>query len=372
MATNPFTKKTWQKRLTQYPTRRTLTDTTTGDIQTVDFARAEGEIYEAGDGFTDSNMNDLEDRIYEAFDNVSDLDHTIPRHNLADRNITKYYQDGTLWDRLNGINGFSRYEDIFVGDFFFLSRPISGPCATEHDPQGSNEQYFNAEALMIIHLGEYTYACPCTYTAYSIPSGDIVYSPMIGFFGKFSASSLYVASGGGPKAINQLTDLWTEIGSTSDAASTEEGASITAQLKAELGNHVRSRRATYSDSLSNGEVATYTDPKFSYLIPFTDAEIYGFSLCTNEASLGKQFDNGCEQLQYFKNELGRAPKTGHSHSDTHNNNSQQPIFTRIAGHNSNVASYASGNINPSMVSIQNFLSDSYRSYIGVTGKIEIG
>lgn len=121
---NPFQKKTWQRRLTQFPTRRTLTDTTSGNVQTVDVARAEGQIYEAGDGFTDANMNDLEDRIEEAFDEAGgNATHLVPR--AIPKDLTEYYQDGTLFRRLHGTNGFEKLDDIYVGDYFQMSRAIT-------------------------------------------------------------------------------------------------------------------------------------------------------------------------------------------------------------------------------------------------------
>lgn len=66
-----FVKKTWKDRLVQYPTRRTLTDIVSGDTQTVNVARAEGTVSEAGDAFSADNMNDLEDRIYQAIESGS-------------------------------------------------------------------------------------------------------------------------------------------------------------------------------------------------------------------------------------------------------------------------------------------------------------
>ena len=62
-----YTKKTWKDRVSQYLNRRLLTDVNTGDTQLVTVARDEGNVTEAGDTFTASNMNDLEDRIDNGF-----------------------------------------------------------------------------------------------------------------------------------------------------------------------------------------------------------------------------------------------------------------------------------------------------------------
>ena len=61
-----FAKKTWKDRVSQYPNRRTINDGVVTKQVTV--GRDEGTITEQGDGFTASNMNDLEQRISDAID----------------------------------------------------------------------------------------------------------------------------------------------------------------------------------------------------------------------------------------------------------------------------------------------------------------
>ena len=63
-----FVKKTWKDRASQYPTRRQIDD---GNIvKTVYVSRAEGTVTEQGDAFNATNMNDLEQRIYNAVNNI--------------------------------------------------------------------------------------------------------------------------------------------------------------------------------------------------------------------------------------------------------------------------------------------------------------
>ena len=59
-----FVKRTWKDRISEYPNRRTINDGTVTKQVTV--ARDEGVITEAGDSFSATNMNDLEERIYQA------------------------------------------------------------------------------------------------------------------------------------------------------------------------------------------------------------------------------------------------------------------------------------------------------------------
>lgn len=62
-----FSIKTWLDRVSEYPTRRTITDAADpSQIQTVFLARHEGEITEAGTPLNAANLNDLEQRIASA------------------------------------------------------------------------------------------------------------------------------------------------------------------------------------------------------------------------------------------------------------------------------------------------------------------
>lgn len=65
-----FAKKTWADRIAEFITRRTLTyeDNSTA-VVTVE--RNEGEVSQVGDAFSAQNMNDLEDRIYDAFEEIN-------------------------------------------------------------------------------------------------------------------------------------------------------------------------------------------------------------------------------------------------------------------------------------------------------------
>ena len=69
-----FKKKTWKDRVTEYPTRRTLTKSD-GSTELVTVSRSEGNVSQEGDAFNAATMNDLEDRVESGFDAVNnDLD----------------------------------------------------------------------------------------------------------------------------------------------------------------------------------------------------------------------------------------------------------------------------------------------------------
>lgn len=69
-----FNKFTWVDRVSEYPDRRTLTDTTTQESQVVTIARNEGTVTQQGTAFNATNMNGLEERIEEMFPvGISDI-----------------------------------------------------------------------------------------------------------------------------------------------------------------------------------------------------------------------------------------------------------------------------------------------------------
>lgn len=65
-----YVKKTWKDRITEHPNRRTLTNTSTNQAQTVDVVRAEGNVSVEGDALNAENLNGLEDRVAAGFAGV--------------------------------------------------------------------------------------------------------------------------------------------------------------------------------------------------------------------------------------------------------------------------------------------------------------
>lgn len=63
MISNPYVSKTWVDRVSEYPTRRVLTDTQTLETQQITVARDEGTVSVVGDAWDASNMNAMESRI---------------------------------------------------------------------------------------------------------------------------------------------------------------------------------------------------------------------------------------------------------------------------------------------------------------------
>lgn len=64
-----FSLKTWVNRISEYPNRRKLTHED-GSTELVTVARAEGQISAEGNAFSAEEMNDLENRIKDGFEEV--------------------------------------------------------------------------------------------------------------------------------------------------------------------------------------------------------------------------------------------------------------------------------------------------------------
>lgn len=66
-----FAKKTWVDRMVEYAGRRKLTNISTGTTEVVDVTRSEGTVSAEGDAFNAANMNNLESRIYNTFNEIT-------------------------------------------------------------------------------------------------------------------------------------------------------------------------------------------------------------------------------------------------------------------------------------------------------------
>ncbi len=82
---NKFEKKEWEDRQAQYPSRRKILPTNQENIYEVE--RAEGEVTVPGNAFDASNMNDLENRIFDSFGKLDATDIAVlDRSNVFSKN----------------------------------------------------------------------------------------------------------------------------------------------------------------------------------------------------------------------------------------------------------------------------------------------
>lgn len=120
-----FTKKTWKNRIAEYINRRKLT-MEDGSTNLVTVARDEGTISQEGDAFNAANMNDLENRIEEGFDEIN-------------QSLT-YKKIATLSGTTAQSIDFTKYKEILLiafvrGGYCSMVIPI--------DMLNADEQWFN-------------------------------------------------------------------------------------------------------------------------------------------------------------------------------------------------------------------------------------
>lgn len=88
-----WVKKVWKNRITEFPTRRTLTKED-GSSEIVTVTRNEGTVSEEGDAFDADTMNNLEERIDAGFTEVTRKlgENTITKISITDES----YSSGVL------------------------------------------------------------------------------------------------------------------------------------------------------------------------------------------------------------------------------------------------------------------------------------
>lgn len=186
-----------------------------------------------------SNLQTNNKTVLGAINELNSKSHNIPR--IVPKDITSYYNDGSLWKRLEGSGGYSLFEDLFVGDYLKMSRHISAlnPAA---DYQLTGSQYVTIASLGgLAGNGDNT----------SASDKWAVMVPGMGFGGTqhFGRSRMNPTNTtvGGYKGSEMNT---TVIGEVATTGSTAAGATINQQLFAEFGSHLKTTRELITNSIN--------------------------------------------------------------------------------------------------------------------------
>lgn len=220
--------------------------------------------------------------------------HNIPR--LVPKDITSYYKDGTLWNRLNGTGGYSLYQDIYVGDYFQMSRVISArnPNATQ---QSSGTDWVTIASISgLAYNGDKNNLTP----------NHLVMVPGKGFSGTqhFGVSRMNPTNTtvGGYKASEMNT---TVLGAIATAGSTAADATINQQLYAEFGTHLKKTRELVTNKINATGISRYgsnngcsDDCEWidAQAILMSEVELYG---ATVWSSSGWDTGNANHQFELF-------------------------------------------------------------------------
>lgn len=200
---------------------------------------------------------------------IVERNHNIPR--LVPKDITEYYTDGTLWDRIHGTNGFSLHQDIFVGDYIKMSRPIY--ATDEITPRPGSEYVviagittFKASDMDIKHV--------------SLNYEHLVMVPIVSMescgFGRGKINAIHYLESG----VHELIGEVTEVGNVN--------GTINQQLYAEFGEHLK----TKNELILDGDDLLDSFPCQAMLM--SDLEFFGYRISNIQ-----DFGNANIQLPLF-------------------------------------------------------------------------
>ena len=166
--------------------------------------------------------------------------HNIPR--LVPKDITAYITDGTFWKRLAGTDGYALFEDIYVGDYFKMSRAISAYERTgQYQTTGS--QYVTIAGLdTMMNNGDQENVVNYHHAVMIAGQGF----GGIQHFGRSRMNATNTTEGG-YKASEMNTLVLGEVTST---GSTAADATINQQLYAEFGSHLKTTRELVSNAVN--------------------------------------------------------------------------------------------------------------------------
>ena len=260
--------------------------------------------YKSSDGWKDisSSSNNAVDTVENGnlnpvtsnavYDFTSMFSHNIPRYvnGALGKDITAYYNDGTLWKRLNGTDGYSYLEDIYVGDYFQMSRAITCPNSYEG----------------VIGSAWVTIAGINTLQGNG-DTDDMMYNHLVMIPGKGEGGSFHF----GRQAMN-TTDTTTDgykasrmrtsvLGPVVSAGSTASGATINQQLYAEFGSHLKTTRELITNALNANGVNRFGSASgcssnwewsSEQAILMSEVEVYGSTVWSSSG-----FDTGSAKVQ---------------------------------------------------------------------------
>ena len=168
------------------------------------------------------------------------LSHNIPR--LVPKDITAYITDGTFWKRLAGTNGYALFEDIYVGDYFRMSRAISAYERTGQY-QATGSQYVTIAGLdTMMNNGD-------KESGVNYHHAVMVAGQGFGGTQHFGRSRMNATNTteGGYKASEMNTLV---LGDVVSAGSTAADATINQQLYAEFGAHLKTTRELVTNAIN--------------------------------------------------------------------------------------------------------------------------
>ena len=169
------------------------------------------------------------------------FDHNIPRwvNGVLGKDITSYYNDGTLWKRLTGSDGYALYEDIYVGDFFKMSRAITCPDSYQNT---TGSDYVTIAGIGTLKGNGDNISMDYNHFVMVPGKGALG----IQHFGRHAMNATNTTTGGYKSSVMRSSVL----GAVVSTGSTASGATINQQLYAEFGSHLKTTRELISNGVN--------------------------------------------------------------------------------------------------------------------------
>lgn len=275
------------------------------------------------------------------------LSHNIPR--LTPKNITSYVTDGTLWKRLNGTNGYALFEDIYVGDYFKMSRAISAYEKTGTYQTTGSKFVTIAGIDTMWGNGE----------SDVISKHHLVMVPGQGFGGTqhFGCARMNAENNtiGGYKASEMNVET---LGAVASSGSTAATASINQQLYAEFGEHLQTTKELVSNTLNASGINRFgggsnlgCSSNWEWIsvqtVIMSEVEVYG---ATVWSSSGYDTGNANRQLPLFA--FSKQAQNDRTSNYWLKDVASAAYFCRASYYGRSAyayASYAAGNVRPRFI-----------------------
>ena len=219
---------------------------------------------------------------------------------LRGRDITSYFQDGSLWDRIHGTNGYQKFDDLYLGDYFNMGQAVtcpdsySGTTGSQYCViAGFNCLYGNGDSNAVTY--DHIICVPGT--------GDIEHDSFgTEHFGRHAMNGSNTTAGGYAGSVMHTTVYGAD--QDGNAVVTTAGT-INAQLYAIFGSHLKATRELLSNSINSegynrfgsntgcsNNWAWYT----CYAVNMSEVEVYGTTIWSSSG-----YDTGTakERLPLF-------------------------------------------------------------------------
>lgn len=274
------------------------------------------------------------------------ISHNVPR--TTPKDITTYYTNGSLWNRIAGTNGYSLFEDIYVGDYFKMTRAISAYERTG-TYQTTGSQYVTIAGLdTLMNNGDQNNG---------ITYHHAVMIPGQGFggtqhFGRARMNPTNVTTGGYKASeMNTLT-----IGDVVSAGSTAADATINQQLYAEFSTHLKTVREMITNAINETGYnrfgsATGCGSGWEWVnvqaILLSEVEAYGATVWSSSG-----YDTGCANRQLPLFAFSKQAQNNHTSYYWLKDIASAVLFCYSSGNGSSTyyrASYADAYVRPRFI-----------------------